>query len=108
MEQCSPPSTILFTGSKTEVPIPLDKIIEIPKEIKSDKVTERYTILAVDDEPINLQVIVNHLKDLNYWLITANNGVEALNIVEKGIPDLILLDIMMPRSQDTKSVKRFV
>jgi two-component system sensor histidine kinase ChiS len=84
-------------GLKTEVPIPLDKIIEIPKEIKSDKVTERYTILAVDDEPINLQVIVNHLKDLNYRLITANNGVEALKIVEKGIPDLILLDIMMPK-----------
>ncbi len=83
-----------FPELKTEVPVPLDKIIEIPREIKS---TERFTILAVDDEPINLQVIVNHLHDLNYKVLTANNGSAALKLVENEVPDLILLDLMMPK-----------
>lgn len=56
------------------------------------------TILVVDDEPINLQVVANHLSLQNYAIIQAHNGMEALDKIEKGLrPDLILLDIMMPR-----------
>lgn len=82
---------------KTETQIPYDRIIDLPKESRTEKALEIFTILAVDDEPINLQVMVNHLKDLNYRLITANNGIEALKIVEREVPDLILLDLMMPK-----------
>ena len=79
---------------KPQFPKPLDTILEIPNE---RKLINRYTILAVDDEPINLQVMVNHLKDHTYRVLTANNGNNALKIVEHELPDLILLDIMMPK-----------
>ena len=55
-------------------------------------------ILVVDDEPINIQVIVNNLSLENYTIIKASNGIEAIDMIEKGLkPDLILLDVMMPR-----------
>lgn len=56
-----------------------------------------FTIMIVDDEPINLQVLTNHLTLHEYATIQANSGLEALKQLEDGIiPDLILLDVMMP------------
>lgn len=58
----------------------------------------KFKIMIVDDEPINLQVLSNHLALQRYTIKQANNGVEALEIIEKGfMPDLILLDVMMPK-----------
>ncbi|MFP4006481.1 MAG: ATP-binding protein [Spirulinaceae cyanobacterium] len=54
-------------------------------------------ILIVDDEPINLQILLNNLSLENYCVIQAQNGLEALNLLDEGLrPDLILLDVMMP------------
>lgn len=59
----------------------------------------KYKILIVDDEPINLQVLTNHLSVNKYSVMQASNGREALDLIEKSpvIPDLILLDVMMPK-----------
>ena len=55
-------------------------------------------VLVVDDEPVNLQVVSNHLSLQNFSVITATNGTDALEMLEHGeSPDLILLDVMMPR-----------
>lgn len=57
-----------------------------------------FKVLIVDDEPINLQVLVNNLSLENYSITQANDGLEALELIENGFrPDLILLDVMMPR-----------
>ena len=59
---------------------------------------QQFKILMVDDEPVNLQVLINHLSLQNYSLTQASNGAEALTAIEQGLkPDLILLDVMMPR-----------
>lgn len=57
-----------------------------------------FTILVVDDEAINLQVLDNQLTMKGYRVIKAHNGEEALNILfnENQRVDLIILDIMMP------------
>src|ERR687885_64317 len=56
------------------------------------------TILVVDDEPINLQVVANHLSLQNYAIVQATSGIEALKKIDSGLrPDLNLLDIMMPK-----------
>ena len=58
---------------------------------------DREKILIVDDEPINIQVLVNHLSGQAYEVVVALSGIEALEKIKAdGVPDLILLDIMMP------------
>ena len=52
-------------------------------------------ILIVDDEPFNLKVLKQILQD-DYRLSFAKNGPDALELVAKDQPDLILLDVMMP------------
>jgi two-component system, sensor histidine kinase ChiS len=59
---------------------------------------EKIKVLVVDDEPINIQVIINNLALENYAIAQAIDGREALNLIESGYkPDLILLDVMMPQ-----------
>jgi two-component system sensor histidine kinase ChiS len=71
-----------------------------PSNDAADAVLARsnFSILVVDDEPINRQVIRNHLAVHNYRVIQAGSGPEALALLENGLePDAILLDVMMPQ-----------
>ncbi len=54
------------------------------------------TILAVDDEPSNLNIIAGYLKPLPVKLLVANSGEKALSITQSALPDVILMDIRMP------------
>ncbi len=60
----------------------------------TDKQEER--ILLVDDNPTNLQVLLQTLSGRGYKLLIAKNGDSALRIAAKAHPALVLLDIMMP------------
>lgn len=53
-------------------------------------------ILAVDDNPDNIQLIVDIVEDLGHDVIKAYDGYQALDAVEQTPPDLILLDVNMP------------
>lgn len=53
-------------------------------------------ILLVDDEPDILDLIQYNLEKEGFKVYTANNGKEAISLAVKHIPDLILLDVMMP------------
>ncbi|HEY9811721.1 MAG TPA: response regulator [Halomicronema sp.] len=62
------------------------------------KYQNKFKILIVDDEPINLQVLLNYLSLQNYEIVQATNGIDALDVLENEFkPDLIILDVMMPR-----------
>ena len=54
-------------------------------------------ILVVDDEPALLRLMAFVLQKQGYQMLTATNGDEALDSVRANRPDLIVLDIMMPR-----------
>lgn len=57
----------------------------------------RSKVLVVDDVPANRELLQGHLDDLGYEVREARDGIEALEAVEADEPDLILLDIDMPR-----------
>ena len=57
---------------------------------------ERETLLLVDDNPSNLQVLRQTLQDIDCKIFIAKSGERALSIAVEDHPDLILLDIMMP------------
>lgn len=53
-------------------------------------------VLIVDDELFNVDYLQQELEDHNYQILTAFNGREALDKIQKEQPDLVLLDLMMP------------
>lgn len=77
------------------------EVLKTAREARKDgrlyemnKITE--SILLVDDQPANLQVLIHTLERLGCKLLVAKSGETALAIARKAHPDLILLDIMMP------------
>lgn len=59
--------------------------------------TKGRTILIADDEPDILEIISYNLEAEGYSVITAKNGDEAIELAKLHKPDLIILDVMMPR-----------
>ena len=53
-------------------------------------------ILVVDDQPINIKLLQRKLERQGLDVLVAYNGRECLKVVEEEVPDLILLDVMMP------------
>lgn len=56
----------------------------------------RFTVLIVDDIPVNIILLKTMLTKTNVRILTATNGQEALDTIRKQKPDLVLLDIQMP------------
>lgn len=54
-------------------------------------------ILVVDDNLQNLELIMAYLEDVECQTVSASSGMEALDIIASQIPDLVLLDVMMPK-----------
>jgi CheY-like chemotaxis protein len=57
---------------------------------------QKAKVLIVDDEPFNVDYLQQELEECNYELLTAANGREALDKIKRELPDLVLLDLMMP------------
>lgn len=56
----------------------------------------RPLVLAVDDEPANLLLVGAALEPMGYEVSTAHSASAARSLVERRVPDLVLLDVMMP------------
>jgi two-component system, sensor histidine kinase ChiS len=90
------------TSHKTKLfqrfPIALSKSYE--KELLNKNIEHQnkspYNILVVDDDLVIRQVLENYLIGENFNVQTASSGEEALKLIQKAKPDLILLDVMMP------------
>jgi|YelNatPaOPRAMG01_1025707.scaffolds.fasta_scaffold326444_1 chemosensory pili system protein ChpA (sensor histidine kinase/response regulator) len=54
-------------------------------------------VLFVDDSPTIVEAAYDELNEKGYEVDVAYNGVEALKMIEKSIPDIIILDIEMPK-----------
>jgi class 3 adenylate cyclase len=64
-------------------------------------------ILVVDDVPDNVDILQMRLEAQGYGVVTAANGIEALEKIRALLPDLVLLDVMMPKLDGIETVKRF-
>ncbi len=72
----------------------------------TNPITSQPIILAVDDTPANLQLLVSELSIAGYQVRPANSGAAALKLVERIIPDLIILDIRMPKMDGYEVCRR--
>jgi CheY-like chemotaxis protein len=68
--------------------------------------TQKPKVLVVDDNMQNLELILAYLEDIDCETLSAEGGQEALDIIEGDSPDLILLDVMMPKISGFEVCKR--
>ncbi len=64
------------------------------------------TVLVVDDEPRLVRLVRANLERLDYRVITAGNGIQAIEMVEAEDPDLVILDVMMPGMDGYEACRR--
>ncbi|MEH2270810.1 MAG: response regulator [Nostoc sp.] len=75
-------------------------------DLKMLSVPEDSLILVVDDTTTNLEIVFNILTNVGFNVITESDGKRALQQVESRVPDLILLDVMMPGIDGFETCKR--
>ena len=76
-------------------------------KIKADKAQDRIPIiLVVDDNQQNLELLQVYLEDVDCQSVPASDGPEALDIIATNPPDLILLDVMMPKMSGFEVCRR--
>src|SRR6202011_5430314 len=74
--------------------------------LRGGMIREPPLILVVDDVPDNVEILQLRLESQGYEVITAGDGEAALAIVRDKLPDLVLLDIMMPKLDGIATVKQ--
>lgn len=63
-------------------------------------------ILVVDDDEKIVNLVSIHLSRANYRMIKANNGIDALEKIEQELPDLAIVDVMMPKMDGYELTKQ--
>lgn len=86
--------------------MPMDETAVAPQTEPQPTTFSGKRILVVDDEPVNLQMIYNHLTIAGFHVTTALDGVDALAQLSAEIPDAVLLDIMMPHMSGFEVCRR--
>jgi DNA-binding response OmpR family regulator len=66
----------------------------------------QFRVLVVDDEPRIVKFLEVRLKASGYEVLTANNGLEALELVQAQEPDLVVLDVVMPGIDGFETLKQ--
>jgi len=79
---------------------------ETSAESKRQIIFDKSKILVVDDIENNRELIKSNFENTNIEVITANDGLEAINAFKKYKPDLILMDLRMPNMDGYKAAKK--
>ena len=58
---------------------------------------ENYSVLLVDDDPKLLELLANYFRKEQFTVLTARDGEEALRVFRKDQPQLLVLDLMLPK-----------
>lgn len=73
--------------------------------MKETSLGDHKRLLLIDDDPNLILLVKDYLEFRGYEVVTAENGREALEVLEKDIPDMIICDVMMPEMDGYSLVK---
>jgi diguanylate cyclase (GGDEF)-like protein len=80
--------------------------VVIPGGVALQEESDRIRVLAVDDDPVSLRLLVHHLQRAGFNVSTATNGQEALVSAVQKLPHIIVADWMMPVMDGVELCKR--
>lgn len=103
-------------GSCFTIVIPCDDVINPPPELENQIDLKRessqanhgnyFSILLAEDNEANIEMLSTYLEVYGYHLLFAKNGLEAIAISQKEQPDLILMDIQMPKMDGLEAIQK--
>ena len=67
------------------------------KDVQNEQADSKQKILVVDDEASIRRILETRLKMAGYNVVTAEDGEEAVDLFNKTNPDIVILDVMMPK-----------
>lgn len=102
----SPTRQSVFASPSTYPPESNPRDRQYPVEPTLRETDRAQAILVVDDTPSNLQVLFAGLEKVGFKVLVAQNGIHALQIAESQVPDLILLDVLMPGLDGFETCRR--
>ena len=73
---------------------------------EKDKMEKTPVVLVVDDNQQNLELLQAYLEDIDCHIVTAYDGQQALDAISSQPPDLVLLDVMMPKMSGFEVCRR--
>ena len=79
------------------------------KDIQGEQADSKQRILVVDDEASIRRILETRLKMAGYNVVTAEDGEEAVDLFNKTNPDIVILDVMMPKMDGygvTREIRR--
>ena len=79
------------------------------EEIQNENSDSKQRVLVVDDEASIRRILETRLKMAGYDVVTAEDGEEAVEVYNKTAPDLVILDVMMPKMDGygvTREIRR--
>jgi CheY-like chemotaxis protein len=79
---------------------------QFTEPVYKSQFSESPVLLLAEDNEVNIATYVDYLQIKGYILIVARNGIEAIELARKDKPDLILMDIQMPRMDGLEAIQR--
>jgi DNA-binding NarL/FixJ family response regulator len=74
--------------------------------MKENGVKDNKRLLLIDDDPNLILLVKDYLEFRGYEVVTADNGIDALEVLDQETPDMIICDIMMPEMDGYTFVER--
>jgi CheY-like chemotaxis protein len=96
------PSQPIASKSK---PTSTDLQDSLPRDVQPENAIAPLILLAEDNEA-NIQTFISYLNAINYRVIVAKNGEEAVTLAKENFPDIILMDVKMPIMDGLEATKQ--
>lgn len=95
-------NSVIGSDNTREQPLGISKL-KLPQKIIG---TNRATVLVVDDDHKNLDVLIELVGSLDYTVIAVDNGPDAMAMLERNVIDLMIVDLIMPGYVVCKQVRQ--
>jgi signal transduction histidine kinase/DNA-binding response OmpR family regulator len=77
-------------------PVDRDRLIDVIRHARDQIGREKLTILVIDDEPLNVEALNATLRGIGCNVLSAYGGQQGIDIAIKRLPDVVILDLIMP------------